>query len=380
MNARWHNYFLSKGAELHSFWQSYLNSRDRDVLFVLGLGFDPRALDCFNQITSFGGAGRRHVVGIRYFATEEESNGTRINPSVQNHIANLDQTLTTLNQGACQIKRVILRSGDDKHIASINATQLFSSQDISGYSDVIVDISAMPRGIFIPLINKLLTLIDDSGGTVNLHVVVTENAKLDSNIQDRGSAEEATFIYGFGVPDQALNKDQKMVWIPILGESQTEQFDLIRKSINPVETCIVLPFPSMNLRRGDEIVEQYMDLLFNDPNFDPRNIVYVFENNPFNVYRLLTQTIARYREAFEMLDGCKIIVSALSSKLLTVGAFLAVYEAKKKNNQDIGIKQVESMSHKIEDQVLPEIDRILEENTLVHLWLTGEPYLSSLNS
>lgn len=163
----------------------------------------------------------------------------------------------------------------------------------------------------------------------------------------------------------------------MLGESQTEQFSIIRKSIEPVETCVILPFPSKNLKRGDLILDEYKELLYNDQDFEPRNILYVNESNPFHVYRLLSETIARYQKSFELLEGCKIIISALSSKILSLGAFMAVYESKRgeNNRQNVGIKQVESMSHKIEDKAVKNVDNILTENTSIHVWLAGLPYI-----
>lgn len=380
MKLRWDSYILNAGPKFSAFWSDYLQEEKRNLLLIIGVGFDPRSIEATTLISSVASTGKKDVIALRYFGNAEESENDYTTTEVKVNVDKLNSLKLDGKINDVSIKGVILRSGDDKHIASLNATKLFSKIDeLSAYSDVVLDISAMPRGIFIPLLNKLLSLIDsynsetDRSNCINLHVVTTENAALDSKIQDLGTAEEATFIHGFTVPEKALTKDQKKVWIPVLGESQTEQFSLIRKSIEPVETCIVLPFPSQDLKRGDLILDEYKDLLFNDADFEPRNIVYVDESNPFHVYRLLSQTIARYQESFELLDGCKIIISALSSKLLTLGVFMAVYESKN-GQQNIGIKQVESMSHKIEEKVAKEVPQVLAENKSIHAWIAGLPY------
>ena len=36
------NYVLQDGAKFVPFWESLLRSRNRDILFVIGRGFDPR--------------------------------------------------------------------------------------------------------------------------------------------------------------------------------------------------------------------------------------------------------------------------------------------------------------------------------------------------
>jgi hypothetical protein len=378
MTLRWENYVLSRDVEFKTFWEGYLKGGRRNTLYILGVGFDPRTNDGIKSIFAMAAEGARRVIGLRYFSDKEEEKLDQVNERVQNNIDSL-QTYLTGKGIEITYRHIILQSPDEKNIASINATALFGLADIKDYTDVVVDISAMPRGIFIPIIHKLLNLCDANNSQkdaaiINLHVVVTENPRLDAKIQDKAVAEEATFIYGFSVPEQGL-KDQKKVWIPLLGESQTEQFDTIRRSIDPVETCVVLPFPSKDLKRGDKILDEYKELLFNDPDFEPRNILYVDESNPFQVYRLLSQTISRYQESFKLLDGCKIIVSALSSKLLSVGAFLAVYESKN-GQQNIGIKQVESKGHIIPAAAAAQMPEVLTENIPMHLWLAGDPYIA----
>ena len=41
-HSRWEYYFMRKGIECSTFWKDYLAGHNRNVLFILGLGFDPR--------------------------------------------------------------------------------------------------------------------------------------------------------------------------------------------------------------------------------------------------------------------------------------------------------------------------------------------------
>jgi hypothetical protein len=207
----------------------------------------------------------------------------------------------------------------------------------------------------------------------NLHVIVTENPDLEAKIQDRGEAEDGIFIHGLGITDTAKTKSHKEVWISLIGEGQTKQYDIIRKEIDPAEICPVLPFPSKDLKRTDRLIIEYQDLLFNDGSFDPKNIIYAHEENPFQVYRLMRKAIIRYDESLSILSGCKIIVSVFSSKLLTIGAFLAVYEARV-SGKNVGIKHVESLGYELDKNAENMIEDILKKNTMVELWLAGDPY------
>ena len=55
---RWLNYFLQKGADFDSFWSKYLESR-RNILFIAGLGFDPRTCHAFQALMAKGGEGEK---------------------------------------------------------------------------------------------------------------------------------------------------------------------------------------------------------------------------------------------------------------------------------------------------------------------------------
>jgi hypothetical protein len=374
----WENYFLKSGSTFSPFWRSYLCESNRDILFIMGMGFDPRTNVGIKTIYSIKSQGLKSTVILRYYKQTEDI-GNQNHPLVQKHLMELTDFLNSEALTDFTERNIIQRSEDNKSIASISATQSFNEDDLKNYSDIIVDISAMPRGIFLPLINKLMIVISDWNSTCdslnkkNLHVIVTENPDLDAKIQDRGEAEDGIFIHGISVTDTAKTKSHKEVWIALIGEGQTKQYDIIRKDIDPAEICPVLPFPSKDLKRTDKLIIEYQDLLFNDGSFDPKNIIYAHEENPFQVYRLMRKAIIRYDESLSILSGCKIIVSVFSSKLLTIGAFLAVYEARV-NGKNAGIKHVESLGYEFEKNAENEMEDILKRNNLVELWLVGNPY------
>lgn len=370
----WEDYFMSSGEEFNIFWETYLKDNQRDCLFIQGMGFDPRTNTAIKNIYAHKAKGIRDTIIIQYWKTLSIK-GTLHAKETEDHIQELKIFLQTQGYPEAIAKDIIMRTEDDKSVSSINVIKLFNSiDDIKNYTDVVVDISAMPRAIFLALLNKLLLIIKDPKceKVINLHVVVTENSELDSCIVDEGSSDEPDYIQGFKIKNTATKEDLKKVWIPILGEKQLNQFQILKGKIDPVEICPVLPFPSKNLKRGDALMIEYQDFLLNEPAFESKNIVYANEMNPFQAYRLLVKAINRYEKSFKLLHGCKIVISTLSSKLLTLGAFMAVFEAKNKGT-DIGIYHVESLGSKLE--ALPEeVERMLQDNKSVHLWLTGEPY------
>jgi len=368
---------MKSGNSFHKFWKQYQQDGDRDILFIMGLGFDPRTTLGIESVFSMKTGRKRDTILLRYYKTQEDAGEPPL-PKVKEHLDKLNTFLKKNGFPPAVEKGIFMRSDDDKSIASVNATFVIPDFSVfENYSDIIIDISAMPRGIFMPLINKCLDLVDlynaENSAKKNLHVVVTENSVLDGMIQDRGTDDSAGYIHGFRIKDIANTTAQKQVWIPILGENQTAQFEKIKLELNPVEVCPVLPFPCENLRRGDNLIIEYQDQLLNDINFETKNIVFADESNPFQVYRLLNLTIQRYRESFELLTGCKIIISALSSKLLTMGALMAVYE-KKRDGCNIGIMHVESLKNELTEDYEEQKIEVAKHNNLFEIWLAGTPY------
>ena len=51
---RWDPYILVGPDEFDPFWRDQLGGRKRDILFLLGRGFDPRALKAIRRICELG--------------------------------------------------------------------------------------------------------------------------------------------------------------------------------------------------------------------------------------------------------------------------------------------------------------------------------------
>lgn len=374
---RWENYFLQSDTGFTNFWQEYLRQQ-RDILYIMGLGFDPRSVVGIESIYGIEGAGLRDVMIARYFKNEHDKQ-SKTHPQVDKNLGKLQALVDAKRCNPYKQKDIVFRTAEDISVTAFESGKVINGLgDIAAYSDIVVDISAMPRSVFIPLLQKLLFIIDayndSKKGIKNLHVIVAENPSLDGKIFDKGTDEEASYIHGVRPKESAKYEEQKEIWIPILGENQEEQFEKIRKKLSPVETCPILPFPSEDLRRGDNLINRYGELLFNDADFETKNIVYADEGNPFHVYRLLNQTIDRYDRSFRLLNGCRIVVSALSSKLLTVGSFLAVFE-KKSEGKNVGVMHVESLEHALDAGYEQVREQIEKSHKLFEIWLAGEPYI-----
>lgn len=370
-NGRWDDYFLKHGNGFSTFWEEYLQAEQRNVLCVLGIGFDPRVAIGYSELLDAKGVGRRDLLEI-----ELEGDVDMHSTGLQELVEINRKALTNLVPTGSKSEIAKFATwADGRRVGSRRAASVISSlSQFADYSDIVVDISALPRSIFFPILGKFLTLMDDwrergfSEKRPNLHVIVSENAHLDSKIADEDIDRDAQFMYGLtGELDSEAARAPR-VWIPILGERQGPQLETIHTLVKPAEICPILPMPSNDPRRADNLLMEYRKMLFDSLLVEARNIIYASEQDPFEVYHRIRQTVIHYRQSLRPLGDCQVAISALSSKLLSIGAFLAAYELR---DQYVGIAHVESKEHALED-INTEEER--KRTELFTMWLAGEPY------
>ena len=362
---RWEYYVLLKDDTLRAFWSEHLTTYRRSLLYIVGLGFDPRMLMGLRLVLDAGAAAAPDVLGLRF-------NEGPVSPSLnhQDRVAKNWSTLESLvgSRGSIVVRTLEFWSPEGRRTSSQSARDTFTSIDVfATYTDVIVDISSMPRSVYFPLIARILYLFDrhaaEGAKRINLHVMVAEDPRLDTEIREEGIDEKAEFMASFvgGFDEEGISTPK--VWIPILGEQRTTQFDRILDRVKPDEICPVLPSPARNPRRADDIMIEYQQILFDEQRLDPRNFLYASEQNPFEVYRQLRAAVQHYENVFQLLGGCRVAISPLSSKLMSLGALLVAYELKERS-PGVGIAHIESQGYAIEGEH-PDAE-------LFGLWLAGD--------
>ena len=322
---RWDPYLLFPDHEFDQFWREHLGRQERKLLIVLGRGFDVRALDASRRIVT---AGAKPDVWLLEFNNGLEDSELR-SAMTQQNVKDLDNL--------CGSERIqildICIGGTSQGNATSTSTRraIMRVGEIGAYDDIVVDISAMPRMVALTTIAKLIHDLDEleekTGRTVNLHVTTAESVSADLKMQQGTLSDEMTSVVGFsGLLNAQGNEHVPRVWFPVLGENQTDRLVKIQDKLGPDEICPVVPFPSREPRRGDEIIDQHRQVLFDDFQAEPKNILRASEYNPFEAYKQLHSAMDRYRRALRELGGCKAFVSPISSKLLSVGALLACYD------------------------------------------------------
>ena len=370
MALRWNDYFLRKNTEYDQFWNEYLKST-HNILFILGSGFDFRMCIGIESILKKDVNGLRDCMLIN-FHEGKNSPSKDFRHEVDENKAKLQEIIKS--KAELFEREIIMENEEGHRIGPREATNIFKDfSDFEKYSDIILDISSLPMNVYLPLLGKILYIIDrQKSKKINLHVIVAENTIADKAIKKAGLADRADFLYGFpGNLDIVSKEDEPTVWIPVLGESQELQIKLIDDKINPQEICPVLPSPSVNPRRGDNLLLEYREIILNKLNIETQNIIHGAEQNPFELYRQIQKTIEHYRDALEPIGKSKFALSSLSSKLMSLGVFFVAYEEGLSKKGNVGIVYVESKGYSMKKT----LEAAKPENIdLFSLWVSGDCY------
>lgn len=375
---RWNPYVLMRDQAAIDFFIKHFKQDNRKLLFILAKGFDVRMNIAISRLIE-----ACPNVNLECLLIEFDEGANSHSHKYKSIVDENIQELANLLIRKSLIKKNISLLGgtgrNKKRVGDRNASAIFQDyNDIAQYTDIIVDISALPRGIYFSFIGKILSLIETRENRINFFVSVAENAAIDSKITEFGANDDLNYLHGFGGGIELSSEiEEPIIWFPILGEGKVEHFRKayghIMSQNRPYEICPILPFPAKNPRRADALIVEYHALLFDELQIEPKSIMYVPEQNPFEAYIRLNNAIKNYNVSLKPLNGCKAVTSTFSSKLLSIGALLSAYELREEIG--VGVLNVDSEGYSIED--VEGVKNLKPESELFVSWLTGEPYQPS---
>lgn len=348
----WENYVFRRGVDAEELWDQMFASRVQDgrpmrLLYITGRGFDLRAsvvLERFvGRLIASGcplGAAKLAMIGLA---------GYQLSAELHAQTAENAATLTSMFSKIGETEVIDIgrtADGEDDITAAMamrnGADRILAH--VGGCTDVVLDVSSLPRISYLTILLSLLAkLIPDthssdrlSANGTTLHVLVGEDAQLDANISSEDPGNDLVLIPGYAEAMQSeARQEAHLVWMPLLGENRVPQLEKIESSIPAwAEICPVLPHPSRNPRRGDRLLMEYAGALIGRREIPFSNILYVHEAHPFEAYRQLLEAMLRYRKTMSVVGGCRLVITPLSSKLVTIGAALACFEMKHYSDDD----------------------------------------------
>ena len=245
--------------------------------------------------------------------------------------------------------------------------------DFAGVTDLVVDVSALSKGISFPLVRGLLegSIIPDtaSGQRRNIHVMVLNQSRTDFEIAGEAS-DRAEVIQGFqGLLDHDKARSAARLWMPQLTRERGTR-DVLRRiyqRVAPHAVCPVLPFPANDPRQSDELMEFHLQAVQSEWQVDARDIVYADENSPLDLYRTILRIDDARTRVFEEVGGSLSVLSPIGSKALAVGALMAAIE------RDFPVVYVESTGYSVDWDRIESIQKD-SAGEIIHVWLDGDVY------
>jgi hypothetical protein len=348
-------------SEVDEFFRLLFSEGRRNCLFIAGAGFDPRATLLAGRLNEVAGD-RLSCLFIR-----EE----RPNPDA-GLFARAEANLNIL-QGMCKTNRVLtinVFSDDNAVVGGINAVSVIANAGLNGYTDIVIDLSALSIGISFPIVKFAYDEIRNSRMKTNIHLVVVSNPELDSLISSAPN-DRITEVRGFSRSDRLYGEDEKArLWMPQLSGGRKETLRLLFNDVRPHDTCPILPFPSDDPKKGDELAVDFIAEIENEWMVDTRNFVYADERNSLDIYRTILRIDDERKPVFESFGGSVVILSPLGSKMLAIGALLAALE------RNFPVVYVESLEYNVEWSRFDEV--AMDNSRVAHIWLYGEAYLRDI--
>lgn len=353
---RWARCIHQRGDDVERFIAEFFAESHRRVLLIGGAGFDPRSSALATKLANKLGD---RVVGL--FLREE-----RPNPDSE-LVAHGDKNAAALESllPGSKIERLEIFASDGAAVGGRRVAPLVDSMQLQSFSDIVVDFSALSKGVSFPIVKHLLDHVSKGKLTANIHVMVVDQVNTDIEIRDVGS-DRAALVTGFEARWWLSETQQKAkLWLPQLLQDQHALLARIYQFVTPDDVCPILPFPATNPRRPDQLIEEYSDEMQSIWEVDPRDVVYADEKNPLDVYRSLVRIHAARTRVFEGTGGSTVVLSPLGSKALAIGSLMAALEL------DCPVVYVEALEYHVD---FTKVGQKSEDADFIHVWLSGEAY------
>lgn len=382
---------LRRGLEVEELWDQMFHARRREgrpvrLLYIGGKGFDLRSgavLSAYIERLRESGL----EIADAVFALVSFTSYQLDRDLVELTQANASTMLDTFSSIGRAIDVEIGSSAGGEDDLTTTASLREAAGKIAALTDdrteVVLDVSSLSRNAYLTILLRILGKLipnPDAGKNalaipVNFQVIAGEDANLDSLIRAEDLGNELVLIPGYseGLHSEAM-QHLPLVWFPILGENRVAQMAKVEMDIPSwAEICPVLPHPSLDARRGDKLLLEYENALFARRNVSLNSIMHAHETNPFEAYRQMLNAMRRYYRALSILGGCRITVTPLASKLITVGSALACFEMKSTRAPaqplSVAIANAEPRRYAVERQSIES-----SKPTLSAIVLAGQPY------
>lgn len=352
-----YNYYVQE--PMRHFWGGY-GTRRRRVLFLGGLGFDPRCVPAISQAVDVFQDADEFVTFFARFTNL--------------HDPHLDHNLTGTAECLRAIRAAVAanRAGDrfhyevevnlfDENFNQIGDDLLIKEFDdclgsvVDTFTDIIVDASAFPRSMMYTLISHLWR---NRAPKQNLFCVLTHTPTAVNVVE--GNYVDASYVRG----DQHVRKIGPQIWLPIIGGNQ-ERLSAIFDYLRPEDVFPIVPFPDSTARLGDALLTASRRSVFAEWGTPFENVMYASGSVPWDVFRKIVDFAEIHRKSR---PDVTLVLSAMSGRTLSLGALLAALWC------DLHLCHSQPTEYYMSDAARRVVSDECSEALVSQFWLAGEVY------
>ena len=351
----YYNYYVQE--PMTEFWKQHRH-KYQNVLFICGLGFDPRCTPALKAIVSVIESGSSFTTLCARFTNCMDSNFVNNYGSSLECLDIIRDAADNVQNGYRHEIEVNLFDDKEHHIGDAMLIREFDEavgSKLCDYTDIVVDVSAFPRSMMYTLIGYLWKCRKIGQ---NLFAVLTQTPEHERTTTKKFI--DTSYVKG----DKRYPLEGDQVWIPIL-DDEIDRMDAIYDFLRPTEVFPLVPFPDRNLRKGDSLLTRCRDTIFGKWQVPFKNIMYASGSVPWDVFRKLSD--------FAVLHGntkptSSLVISTLAGRAISIGALVAALK------HDLYICHIQpaeyNMSEEMRTMIMNECEHV--EPTLY--WLAGSLY------
>lgn len=368
MSKRWESYVMYRQNEkLVKFWKEYYKDKPAaTVLFLLGKGFDPRMNNILKLFLENNSGQKLDCIAFDFPSEKDSEENQKLYEINARELVALKEKYR-FGYEELKIDGILPW---DKRIAQMSRKVI--AKDLSEYNDVILDVSSLPRAFYFNIGKALFNKLSNDKKK-NLFFAVSENVMIDELIKKMPVNDNIEPLVGFrSMSSRESNLDRINILISLMGEQNIDILRSIYNHFQPSDMFPVLPFPSKDPRHSDYLMLKYHEFFTEKQFTEPQNITYADEQNPFELYRIVSNMIQGHQATFKPIsDHVCFGIALLTSKLLSLGALLIGLEY----NHCVTIYNVSSTNYEIENAT--KFSEMNKNSEPFMMWITGEAYSES---
>lgn len=235
--------------------------------------------------------------------------------------------LTQILGESMDVALVPIIAGDGAAIAGRSACwQVHQWLQAKTYTDIIIDATGMSRGTCFPIAKQLRESSVHTGARI--HLLIADGGVPIESVRSV-SSDRADWMHGFhGYVEMDETAKALKLWVVQLAEKHGVSMQTLFKELGtPDEVCPIIPFPSENPRRGDDLLFELRSYWLEEWGETPLSLIHAHESDPMDVYRSIVRLHGTRQEA---LDGAGLasltILSPIGRRLPGIGMLLAALD------------------------------------------------------